>query len=504
MKPNYRYSLSRSSKKHTCPNCKQKSFTYFYDHLTSEELQDYGWCDRQDKCGHHRSPTHDKTPQYKPFPRAKPYLVRQVTPAPAAVLIPDTELDALRALENIRGSQFFKNMVNHGFTESLVMEVFNLYKIGTVNGCTAFPYINRNGGISAVSLIEYGADNHRVKDSVKHKWLHTYIEKNHFPLPDWIKPYSAQEKKVTALFGEHLLSQYPSNPLNVVEAPKTAIIATLYSEIPTDEKTPIWVSVGALSWLTDEKLNLLAREAHNRPSVILYPDLGAEDIWKGKVKDLRFEKLIAFSDLIKKQATEEDREQRKDLADFLWNLKPNLKPSETKYEPKTAESERSERSEDSYTAFSGESCKETNEKSINWPYISDGERYIAPFKDDTHLPESVEQNLPPTCAPANETFPITCSSEPSPMSAYFWVSGKAGKTYLMPDDQIWIVTLLASIDNRKRQELMREHQSLFLDTYHQTAGSRLKKDEIARRKANTWLRDLLSSTDISDKQQKRG
>ena len=311
---NYRYSLSRSSKKHTCPKCDQKSFTYYEDKETGEIIDaNLGRCDRQDKCGHHHSPTSDK------IPRAKPYLVRQVTPAPAAVLIPDTELDALRALENIRGSQFFKNMVNHGFTESLVMEVFNLYKIGTVNGCTAFPYINRNGGISAVSLIEYGADNHRVKDSFKHKWLHSWMQKHASPLPDWVSPYTTQGKMVTALFGEHLLKQFPNNPLNVVEAPKTAIVAAMYYGLPrsaNDEKTQIWVSVGAKDWLRDETVTMLAKERERRHRVKLWPDLsegGATfKAWQKKSRGLLF-----VSGYLERIATDKDRKDGKDLADFL-------------------------------------------------------------------------------------------------------------------------------------------------------------------------------------------
>ena len=82
------------------------------------------------------------------------------------------------------------------------------------------------------------------------------------------------------------------------------------------------------------------------------------------------------------------------------------------------------------------------------------------------------------------------------------MSGKKGKTYLIPDDQKWMVSQLEPIDNQTRLDLMREHERLFLDTYHQTVGSKLKKDEIARRTANTWLRELVSSTDKTDEKQR--
>lgn len=308
---NYRYRLSRSSKKHICPNCQQKSFTYYEDTETGEELPESGRCDRQDKCGHHQSPTRNKVP------RAKLHLI-QSKPAPV-VLIPDAELEALRTPESIRESQFFKNMVNHGFTESLVLAVFNLYKIGTLDGCTAFPYIDRNRGIRAVSLIEYGADNHRVKGSFKSKWLHSWVKKHASPLPGWVNPYSAQEKKATALFGEHLLDQYPNNPLNVVEAPKTAIVAAMYYGLPksaNDEKTQIWVAVGARDWLNDETVSMLAKERERRHRVKLWPDLSEGGVtfkeWQKKSRGLLF-----VSGYLEKIATDKDRKDGKDLADFL-------------------------------------------------------------------------------------------------------------------------------------------------------------------------------------------
>ena len=507
---NYRYRLSRSSKKYICPNCGKKELTYYEDELTSEELPDFGRCDREISCGYHLHPNHDKTRQNTSQTLGRVHHIKHNKPAPVA-LIPDAELEALRTPDTLRGSQFFRNIVNHGIPDSFDMNVFNRYKIGALDGCTAFPYINRKGGIRAVSLIEYGANNHRVKDSVKNKWLHTYIEKNHFPLPDWIKPYSAQEKKATALFGEHLLDLYPNNPLSVVEAPKTAIIAALYSGLPTDETTPIWVAVGAMNRLGGF-IELLAKEKNRRPSVTLYPDLSAYDKWK-EVSARRFRVDSTLEEI----ATNEDRENKLDLADFLWRY-AWVSPKNATHHPKTPqetphsnphktfkikashqETPKTPKTplEKSENSFSGESWEEADKDHSEWPPNGDIESYIATLK-----PDSVEQNLPPTYAPANERFPITFSGERPPMDAYFWVSGKAGKTYLMPDDQKWMVNQLEPIDNRTRQDLMREHERLFLDTYHQTVGSKPKKDEIARRTANTWLRELVSSTDKTDEKQR--
>jgi hypothetical protein len=492
MNPNYRYSLSRSSKKHICPSCKQKSFTYFDDNLTGEELQDFGRCDRQDKCGYHQSPASDETPQYKPFPRAKPYLI-QSKQAPV-VFIPDAELDALRTPESIRESQFFKNMVNHGFTESLVLAVFNLYKVGALDGCAAFPYIDSNGGIRSVSLIGYGANNRRIKDS--ETWLHSSIQKkagyNGFNYPSWLADYLAHQKqggKITnVLFGEHLLNQYPSNPLNVVEAPKTAIIAALYFGTPNskeDKETPVWVAVGALNRLSSEIVEMLVNEREKRGlrGVTLWPDLSevknltpdvkrrgtAFEYWEAKSRG-----LLVMSTYLEDIATDKDRVQGKDLADFLWPCSNDAHLSDPIESSATTATTNKPSNEITPVGLVGSPVI------TKVGYSSEKSRKSS---SSSHFSVSLEktENIENSATILNDYFWLSDKTGS-------WLSGKTGKTYLMPDDQKWINGLFTTIDAGKRQDLTREHQSLFFDTYHQTVGSKLKKDEIARRKANTWLR----------------
>ena len=81
------------------------------------------------------------------------------------------------------------------------------------------------------------------------------------------------------------------------------------------------------------------------------------------------------------------------------------------------------------------------------------------------------------------------------MSAYSWVSGKKGKTYLMPDDQKWINERLEPLHLPAQEHiaLMREHQRIYLETYQQKGLSELERDPIARRAANSWLLDITSN-----------
>jgi len=67
------------------------------------------------------------------------------------------------------------------------------------------------------------------------------LKKNE-PLPKWLEAYIRQDKRISCLFGEHLLSKYPNNPIALVEAPKTAVYGTLYFGFPETPKDFIWLA----------------------------------------------------------------------------------------------------------------------------------------------------------------------------------------------------------------------------------------------------------------------
>ena len=53
----YKYTLDKSSKKFICPNCNSKSFVLYVDNETKSYLtDDFGRCDRETNCGHHKAP----------------------------------------------------------------------------------------------------------------------------------------------------------------------------------------------------------------------------------------------------------------------------------------------------------------------------------------------------------------------------------------------------------------------------------------------------------------
>ncbi len=106
------------------------------------------------------------------------------------------------------------------------------------------------------------------------------------------------------LFGEHLLKEDLNAPVAIVESEKTAIIA--------QAKMPkyLWLATGSLNEFKASKLEVLKNRR-----VVAFPDLGAYDYWYKKAAYLKLP--IQVSDYIEKNATEEQRKEGLDIADFL-------------------------------------------------------------------------------------------------------------------------------------------------------------------------------------------
>lgn len=113
---------------------------------------------------------------------------------------------------------------------------------------------------------------------------------------------------VQCLFGEHLLPLKPNAPVALVESEKTAIIMTNYMP------DLLWLATGGKDGCFNENA---VRVLQGR-TVILIPDLGAWEHWQMKSRMLLpICKSVKFSDVIEKIATDEQREEGLDIADFV-------------------------------------------------------------------------------------------------------------------------------------------------------------------------------------------
>jgi hypothetical protein len=314
----YRYILDRTSKKHYCPQCHQKRFVRYVDQTTGEYLaSEFGRCDREENCGYFKDPYNnrygkqDNSFENVVMPESKP-----------EVNIPVDILQ--RTLKDYENNTFIQNLltnVPYPFEKSDIEKVVSLYFLGTINKGVSFPFIDKSGNVKAIQCKYFDNNNHTTATGFVHSILKKHYEGKNKPLPAWLNKYISQDKKISCLFGEHLLKKYPQNPIALVEAPKTAIYGTLYYGMPDNPENFLWLAVYNLSSLTFDKItSLLGR------TVYLFPDVSknghAFKTWKKKTEnfsDKMPDTEFYVSNLLKKNATKEDRAKGLDLADYLIN-----------------------------------------------------------------------------------------------------------------------------------------------------------------------------------------
>src|SRR5690606_19618927 len=112
-------------------------------------------------------------------------------------------------------------------------------------------------------------------------------------------------------FGEHLINEDKSKPVAIVESEKTAIISSVY--LPEF----IWLSCGSVNNLNEAKTKVLKGR-----NVVLFPDLKCFDLWNDKIPQLTSLATFRTSTLLKDKATETEKKQGLDLADYLVKIKP--------------------------------------------------------------------------------------------------------------------------------------------------------------------------------------
>jgi hypothetical protein len=221
-----------------------------------------------------------------------------------------------------------------------VIKVIELYRLGTVvngyrAGAVTFPFINIIGNVRAVQVKQFDEQNHTTGTDFLHSIIEKHLSRNNEPMPEWLDAYIKQDKFISCLYGEHLLSKYPKAYVYLFEAPKTAIYSTMYFGHP-EKSNIICLAVYSKSSFSFDKLKVLRGRI-----VFVFPDLSingnAFREWEAKAQN--FEKQLQgtrfiFSDLLEQLAPERDKVDGKDIADYLiqqdWrkyrNSAPHLAP----------------------------------------------------------------------------------------------------------------------------------------------------------------------------------
>jgi hypothetical protein len=298
----YRYTLERSTgpaSKHTCPSCgHRRKFTRYVDTATGEHLAEHvGRCDRQDRCGHHVKPR-----EYFAAGGERPS--GEWIPPPPAPELPGFRMKRER-MERTMGKacHLLEYLSTEGGLDpeqvkSTALEYYvgGWDEPGKFQGAATFWQVDRAGQVRSAKVVQYDPHTgHRVKDAAS--WAHSLAGGP----PEGFRLEQC-------LFGEHLLERYPDAHVGIVEAEKTALVARL--KVPS----VLWLAVGGLGELKMSKLLPLA-DRH----VTLWPDLGKGfEEWSAKASDLAplFASLTVATRL-EEVATDAEREQGLDLADYL-------------------------------------------------------------------------------------------------------------------------------------------------------------------------------------------
>ena len=175
------------------------------------------------------------------------------------------------------------------------------YALGaTKDGSVIYWQIDTKGRVRTGKVMKYNPETgHRIKDAGGINWVHAIMKKQKL-LPD-------DYNLVQCLFGEHLLRIYPDRVVALVESEKSALIgAGVFPEY-------VWLATGGKSQLSTDKLKILKGR-----TVIMFPDVDGFEYWTSKAKEVEsIGCKVIVSDLLEKNATEEDRANKIDLADWL-------------------------------------------------------------------------------------------------------------------------------------------------------------------------------------------
>ena len=306
----YRYTLepyNGMKSRYRCPNChKIKVFTKFIDLHTNEHLNDaVGMCSRLIKCGYHYTPkqyfddnniSFDTKINYKVTKRLKP------KSKPKTSFL-NTEI--MHKSKAGKSTNHFIDFLASIWDYDTAYYLAEKYNVGTSkhwDGATVFWQVDKKNNVRSGKIMLYSATNgKRVKEPYNHiNWAHKALKLEAFNLEQ-------------CYFGEHLLKEDLSKPVALVESEKTAIISSVY--LPEF----IWLACGSVNNLNETKTRAL--EGRN---IILFPDLNCYDLWNDKIPQLT--KLATFrtSSLLKDKATEEEKNQGLDLADYLLKIQSSL------------------------------------------------------------------------------------------------------------------------------------------------------------------------------------
>jgi Domain of unknown function (DUF6371) len=308
--------------RHDCPSCgTRKQFTLYIDGDGNYLDNRVGICNRINNCGYHYTPkqffNEGGSVNFEP----KPFIYE---PPKQPSLHTYEEVAASLNLLNLTGETVktfsFEDRNNFLFGIeriyglSAAREIRRRFFIGESEAFKSksviFWQINELNEVRGGKILQYDPMTLKRKKYIDKEtgekrslitWQHKHTKKDNFNM-------------VQCLFGLHQLRQAElSQQIAIVESEKTAIVGTI--EMPEY----VWLACGQLQGLTESKLKPLFGR-----NVTFFPDCKGFDLWCEKIADIQ--KKVSFSkcrvsDLLEQYATEQQKEDGADLADFFLSEK---------------------------------------------------------------------------------------------------------------------------------------------------------------------------------------
>ena len=321
----YRGKVTRLS----CPACGDKnSFTIYLNGDTQEPIHPtVGICNHVSSCGYHYPPGQ----YFKDHPELRKDAVQSASNRPISYssnplfapkpAVSPTEPPGLIPFSYVEKSagyrSHFVRFLCEFMTEEQIREIGENYALGaTRNNEVIFWQIDISGKVRTGKIMLY---NPQTGKRIKHEsgainWVHNKLK--------YAKQLPDNFNLIQCFFGEHLMKIYPLKTVAIVESEKTAIIASIvFPDL-------IWLSCGNLNGLSVEKCRVLKGK-----NVILFPDLKVFDIWSKKAAEIQKECncKIKMSNMLENLASEDDKKQGLDIADFLID---QIKANKSDYTPK--------------------------------------------------------------------------------------------------------------------------------------------------------------------------
>jgi hypothetical protein len=318
MAKEYRYSLEQRGKLHICVSCCKKRMTRYVDKETNAYLPErYGRCARLNNCAYHLNPYQDGYGKEEKLVEKKPKVKQALCYVPIEVL--------KHTFKGYDENVFINNLP---FEEIDWKKLVNLYRLGTIvggefKGAVTIPYIDFFYNIRTIQVKQFDNNQGFVRGTYLHQIHQHYYKEQNIIVPSWVSKVQSNEENESCFFGEHLLKQFPSNPVALVEDVRTAIYATFYFGLPHKEDDLLFLVEENLSSLNYEKCKVLEGR-----TITLFPKLSSDkryvQQWEKRAttfeQNIKSSKFIV-SDFLEEKANEQDRLDACGLYELLVKLK---------------------------------------------------------------------------------------------------------------------------------------------------------------------------------------